>query len=122
MKKQRGISLTGFLTLLAILGFVLFIGMKLFPMYQEYWAAKKALQSIAQDSSVTSDAGSISRALERRFDVGYVDNITPRQHLKVERVSNGVQMTLEYEVRKPLVYNLDIVGKFKASEFKASAR
>ena len=30
----------------------------------------------------------------------------------------GVLITADYEIRKPLIYNLDIVGKFKASEIK----
>lgn len=34
MNTQRGMTLTSFLTVLIVVGFFLYIGMKLFPMYQ----------------------------------------------------------------------------------------
>ena len=116
--KQRGITLTSFLIVLAVVGFFLFIGMKLFPMYQEFWSVKKALKSVAADSSVSNDPISIRRSLEKYFDVGYVDSVKPAD-IKVDRApSGGALITIDYEVRKPLLYNLDIVGKFKAEEEK----
>lgn len=115
---QRGITLTSFLLVLAVVGFFLFIGMKLFPMYQEYWSVKKALKSVANDSSVSNDPMSIRRSLEKYFDVGYIDTIKA-QDIKVERSpTGGALITIDYEVRKPLLYNLDIVGKFSANEEK----
>ncbi len=39
MNTQRGMTLTSFLTVLIVVGFFLYIGMKLFPMYQEYRCA-----------------------------------------------------------------------------------
>lgn len=117
--KQQGLSLTGFLMVLAVVGFALFIGMKLFPMYQEYWALKKALKSVAADDTVGNDAISIRNSLAKHFDVGYISDVKPND-VKVERSGEGAVMTAEYEVRKPLIYNLDIVGKFNASEVKRS--
>lgn len=116
-QNQKGVSLTGFLITLALVGFALFIGMKLFPMYQEFWSVKKALKSVAADDSVGSDAMSIRRSLEKYFDVGYIGNVDPK-NIKVERAPEGVLIIADYEIRKPLIYNLDIVGKFKASEIK----
>ncbi|RMH88349.1 DUF4845 domain-containing protein [Lysobacter pythonis] len=117
-KRERGITLTGFLMALAVAGFFLFIGMKLFPMYQEFWSVKKALKSVAEDGSVSTDPASIRNSLGRHFDVGYVEDVKPRD-IKVERSrSGGAQISIDYEVRKPLFYNLDIVGKFSASEEK----
>ena len=82
-QNQKGVSLTGFLMLLAVVGFALFIGMKLFPMYQQYWALKKILKSVAEDTTVNADPASIRTSLEKRFDVGYISQITPRD-VKVE--------------------------------------
>lgn len=117
MKHQKGISLTGFLVTLALVGFALYIGMKLFPMYQEFWSVKKALKSVAADPAVGSDPVSIRNSLSKYFDVGYISNVDPK-NVTVERAPEGVLITADYEIRKPLVYNLDIVGKFEASEIK----
>ena len=117
-RKQGGMTLTSFLMVLAVVGFALYIGMKLFPMYQEFWSVKKTLKSIAADDAVGSDPASIRNSLEKYFDVGYISNVDPK-NVTVERSpEGGVVITADYEIRKPLIYNLDIVGKFKASEIK----
>lgn len=116
-QNQKGVSFTGFLITLALVGFALFIGMKLFPMYQEYWSVKKAMKSVAADDSVGSDAISIRKSLEKYFNVGYVTGVDAKD-IMVERAPDGVLITADYEIRKPLIYNLDIVGKFKTSEIK----
>ena len=116
-QNQKGISFTGFLVTLAVVGFALFIGMKLFPMYQEYWALKKALKSVAADDAVGSDAISIRNSLDKYFDVGYITGVSAKD-VTIERAPEGVLITADYEIRKPLIYNLDIVGKFKTSEIK----
>ena len=35
-RTQRGITLLGFIIVLAVVGFFAYVGMKLFPMYSEY--------------------------------------------------------------------------------------
>ena len=42
-RRQGGITLIGFLIVAAVVGFFIFIGIKLFPMYSEYYAVKSAL-------------------------------------------------------------------------------
>jgi hypothetical protein len=42
-------TLTSFLTVLIVVGFFLYIGMKLFPMYQEYYAVRSAMKSLANE-------------------------------------------------------------------------
>lgn len=121
MKQQRGITLTSFLMVLAVVGFFLFIGMKLFPMYQEYWSVDKAIKAIAMDSSVSTDPNSIRRSFDRYTEVGYIDSVKGKD-VKVERAPDGgARIILDYEVRKPLLYNLDIVGKFHVEEIKRPA-
>ena len=38
------------------------------------------------------------------------------EHVKIKRIDNGWQMDVNYEVRKPMIYNLDVVGKFSATQ------
>lgn len=121
MKQQRGITLTSFLIVLVVVCFFLFVGMKLFPMYQEYWSVTKALKAVAADSSISTDPNSIRRSFDRHTEVGYIDSVKGKD-LKIERALNGgARIVADYEVRKPLMYNLDIVGKFHVEEIKQPA-
>ena len=38
------------------------------------------------------------------------------EHVKITRIDSGWKMDVNYEVRKPMISNLDVVGKFAASE------
>lgn len=116
MKTQRGMTLTSFLVVLCIVGFGLYIGMKLFPMYSEYYAVKTALKGIAKEPGVGNmEPGKVQEMFFRRLDISYSESVKPA-NVKFERVSGGWNMKVNYEVRRPLVGNLDVVGKFDAHQ------
>ena len=52
MNTQRGMTLTSFLVVLIVVGFFLYVGMKLFPMYQEYYAVRSAMKSLSNEPGV----------------------------------------------------------------------
>ncbi|WP_313343042.1 DUF4845 domain-containing protein [Stenotrophomonas sp.] len=116
MKTQRGMTLTSFLVVLCIVGFGLYIGMKLFPMYSEYYAVKTALKGIAKEPGVGNmEPGKVQEMFFRRLDISYSESVKP-DNVKFERVSGGWNMKVNYEVRRPLIGNLDVVGKFDAHQ------
>jgi hypothetical protein len=116
MKTQRGMTLTSFLIVLCAVGFVLYIGMKLFPMYSEFYAVKSALKGVAQEPGVANkEPGQVQEMFFRRLYINYSETVKPA-NVKFERVSGGWNMKVNYEVRRPLIGNLDVVGKFEAHQ------
>ena len=115
-RTQRGMTLIGFIITLAVVGVFVYMGMKTIPMYSEYYAVKQALNGLASEPGVTGyDPAKVKDLFFRRLYISYADNIKP-EHVKVVRKDAGYVMTVEYEVRKPLIANLDVVGKFKADK------
>jgi hypothetical protein len=49
--------------------------------------------------------------LERRFNIAYVSSVK-KEHVKIVRAGNASKLNIAYEVRVPLIANLDVVGKF----------
>ena len=115
-RRQGGITLLGFIIVAGVAGFFVFIGIKLFPMYSEYYSVKSALKGLATEAGVARyEPSRIQDLLFRRLYVSYSSNIK-REHVKITRIDNGWQVDVKYEVRKPLVANLDVVGKFHATQ------
>ena len=115
-RTQRGMTLIGFVITLAVVGVFVYMGMKTIPMYSEFYAVKQALNGLATEPGVTDkDPAKIKDLFFRRLYISYADNIKA-EHVKVVRKDAGYLMTVEYEVRKPLIANLDVVGKFKAEK------
>ena len=113
-RKQSGLSLVGFLVVLAVVGFAAYVGMKLFPMYQEFYAVKTSMKALAKEPG-TSDPSRAQELFFKRMDMNYSDSIK-RNDIKFDRIEGGVRMVVSYEVRRPLVGNLDIVGNFENSQ------
>ena len=115
-RTQGGMTLIGFVIVLGLVGFFAYIAMKLVPMYSEYYAVKQALKGLQQEPGIANrDPAKIQDLFFRRLYISYAENVKPA-NVKIERISGGWNMSVDYEVRKPLIYNLDVVGKFSTSE------
>lgn len=111
-RKQSGITLIGFIIVMIVLGFFAYMGMVLGPAYSEYWGVVKAMNFVAKEATPnTSDFEELRKGLDRQFNVGYVNSISGKD-AKLVRAKTGNLLTLDYEVRKPFVYNIDFVVKF----------
>ena len=115
-RNQKGMTLLSFVVVLGLVGFAAYVAMRLFPMYQEYYAVKSSLKGLANEQGVADmDPARIKELFFRRLNMNYSTNIKPAD-VKIERMEGGWNMTVVYEVRRPLVGNLDVVGKFNASQ------
>lgn len=114
-RTQGGMTLIGFVIVLAVIGFFAFIAMKLVPMYSEYYAVKQALKGLQGEPGIANQApAKIQDLFFRRLYISYSENVKP-ENVTLERADGGWVMSVEYEVRKPLLANLDVVGKFSTS-------
>ena len=115
-RNQGGMTLVGFVIVLAVVGLFAYVGMKLFPMYSEFYSVKKALAGLKTEPGIADkDPGTIENLFFRRLYVSYSDSVA-NDNVKIDRIEGGWKMTVDYEVRKPMIYNLDVVGKFHAEE------
>lgn len=115
-RTQSGMTLIGFVVVLGVVGLFAYIGMKLVPMYSEYYAVKQALKGLQAEPGIANrDPAKIQDLFFRRLYISYAENVKP-ENVKLQRVDRGWSMSVDYEVRKPIIANLDVVGKFAASE------
>lgn len=115
-RAQSGITLIGFIIVLGVAGVFIFMGMKVIPMYMEYYAVKQSLDGIAKQPGVVDETpAQIKSMFFNRMNVNYSENVKPAD-ITVVRKDAGYLVTVDYEVRKPLISNLDVVGKFKTEK------
>lgn len=112
-RSQQGITLISFILILALVGFFGFIGMRLFPVYSEYYSAVNDIKAVTQTAGVEKESmEKIRDHLYRRFQISYVESIDLQKHVKMFKDQDGKILHLQYEVRRPMMYNLDFVAKF----------
>lgn len=113
---QTGMSLWSFVLVLALAGSAVYVGLRLWPMYQEYYAVRMAMKSLAGEAgSADLDPDQARAALLRRLDISYAESVV-RDDVSFERITDGWRMRVAYEVRRPLFGNLDVIAKFDSSQ------
>jgi hypothetical protein len=115
MRKQRGVTMIGWIFLLIPVAIVLYAGIRIGPQYYNYYKIVAAMEKTATElkSDETLAPNTILSSLERRFDVGYIDNIDAKKDVQVAKGENGWEMTVDYEATEPMFGNLYLTLAFK---------
>ena len=115
IRSQNGLTLIGFIIVLAIGLFFAYTAMRVVPMYLEYFALGNALQTVRDTPGAAEmPATKIRDKILNSLWVSYASNNIRREHIRISR-SNGIQIRVVYEIRVPWVANLDLIGHFDKS-------
>ena len=114
--KQRGMAVTSWVIVIAVVLFFTLLGIKLVPSYMEFYSIAKILESLAEDRSVKdSSTSQIRKVFDRRININSIYDFDPKslkfRHGKGESKGKLI-MEVEYEVRKKMVGNVDVVMTF----------
>ncbi|WP_440995566.1 DUF4845 domain-containing protein [Arhodomonas sp. SL1] len=109
---QQGMTITQLLVGLVVIGFLALVGARLIPVYIEAYSVGRILEGIAAETRYTgSNRAEIRRTFSRRLSVNDIDSLEASD-LELESVSGGMRASVAYEVRRPLIGNLDVVARF----------
>lgn len=112
LKKAQGITLIGFVFVLGVLGFFLYAGMQIGPVYMDHMSVIKAMKTVASEGGDPSP-GEIKNRISKLLYISYVDQVKP-EDFKVVR-GNGRELRVKYEVEKEFIGNLSFKIKFEDS-------
>ncbi len=111
-KCQRGMTAIGWLLVLGILSFFVLLVLRLAPGYLEYYKIKNVIESLKDEPYIGSKTPSEIRSLlQRRIDVNAIDSIQAKD-IKIEQKEGRTTISTQYEVRVPIMGNVDAVSKF----------
>lgn len=112
-RSQKGMSLLGWLVVLAVVAFLASAAFKIIPHYLDYYAIEKAIKAVETDKNVeVSDVHSFYAYLERTLMLNGIRDLKLNDALEIKQENNEFLTHLKYEKREPLVQNIDLVVKF----------
>ncbi|WP_413662744.1 DUF4845 domain-containing protein [Microbulbifer sp. ANSA003] len=112
LQQQRGMSYWGWLLIIAMLGFALTCVSKMAPAYVDARYVNEGLKTLGQNPNLEDmTTGQIKKELNRFFLVNNVRG-EPTKSVQVVRGAKGSVVSINYELRQPLIYNVDVVMKF----------
>lgn len=108
---QAGISLTGLILGLAVLGFAAVFALKLVPTYTEYSAIKDAIVRAKETGGTQRE---IQVAFDKSADINNVTAIAGKD-LTITREDGEVQVSFAYEKRVPLVGKVSLLIEYEGT-------
>ena len=109
--RQRGATFLGMVVILAILGFALYAGIRLVPIYLEYMAVARALEQTAKEESGATSPQTLRNALDRRWTIETIDSIQPKD-IEIKKAGSGFTMRAWYRAEAPFISNVSLVADF----------
>lgn len=120
MADQRGMTLWGWLYVLATLGVILMVGIKTVPVYLANYSIQSTLEWAAHLEKLEgASEQQIQARIQRRFSSGYID-VVSGEDVEVERTAEGRRLTVSYDERVHLFGNVWLHFKFHETALMSS--
>ena len=118
--RQNGVSLTGLILVLAVLGMVAVLALKILPTYTEYRAVKNAI--VTAKAAGGNSPLEIRKAFDANATVAYITAISGSD-LTIEREGEGkgVEVSFAYEKKIPLVGPASLLLEYQGTTGTSAA-
>jgi hypothetical protein len=115
-RKQAGLTMWGLTIVIALIVFFTLLTLKLLPPYLENAKVHTALKSLSRQPGIgVAPPEELMAMLQKRFDVDDIDRVDLRKALKIEAKNKVKTITVSYETRVPLAYNISVLLEFSNS-------
>jgi Tfp pilus assembly protein PilE len=110
---QHGMTFIGLLCILALLGVVVYAGIRLAPLYLNYMKVARTMESVATEvKGENPDPAAIRNLIDRHFNIEDPTVVTVKD-IEITRDQDGVQMHVAYDDVVPYVANVSLSVHFE---------
>lgn len=112
-RSRQGGNMGGYIIAILFFGGLLTTASKLGPLYLDHNTMATQMDKMAElpGLGVKSD-GELRGMLKKRFKLNNIRDFDMKQHIKFVRTGRGTDIVMAYEVRMPLISNVDIIATF----------
>jgi len=113
--KQKGLTGISIMVIIAIVAFMAVAFLKIAPVYFDAFKVGDVISGLKEERGLGEKTSNEIRTLIlKRLDVNMVSDVK-KEHIFIEKIKNEVFVDIEYEVRKTMFGNLDVIITFKKS-------
>jgi uncharacterized protein DUF4845 len=118
MRKQQGLTVSGFVLWAIVVIALVVLGIKVGPAYFEYYAIQRTFKTLANDPLLqTGQRSDVSRAFSNRAMIDNMPSVSPDE-LEVTKDDSKLVISASYSVRIPLFGNVSACLDFNPSSAK----
>ena len=110
---QRGISLIGLLFWAIFIGFIAYVGIRVFPTVNEFLTIQRAVNKIASGNPTT--VAEIRTAFDRQKDIEYSIASISGKDLDITKVNDRIVIRFAYDKEVELIAPVYLLIKYEGS-------
>lgn len=112
IRRQAGLSFSALMIIIAVAAFLGIIAIKLIPVYLEYYTVVDVLEQVASQRGVkTEPRSAVWDKINKRLSINNVKSVKS-DNFQIKADGRDVTYIIQYEVRKPILGNVDAVVVF----------
>jgi len=111
-ERQRGVSILGWLAILILIGSAAMLVVRLAPHYIDFETIVSIVNALPANEVHTMDKATIRESLLKRFLINNIRDLNVNKVVDIDRRRETTVLTVHYERREHLVYNVDLVLTF----------
>lgn len=113
--KQKGLTGVSIMAIIVVIAFFALMFFKIMPIYFDSFKVGDVVSGLKAERGLGEKSNKeITTMILKRLDVNMVSDVT-KEHIFIEKMKNDVFIDVEYEVRKQMFGNLDVIISFKKS-------
>ena len=109
--RQRGITFIGLLIIMALVAIPVYAGIRLLPVYLNYFKLVRTMESTAVEFKGAGDEGGIRRSLERHWSIEDITAIDFKD-IEIRKDDGVVTMHAAYKDEVPYIANVGLAVSF----------
>jgi hypothetical protein len=114
--EEDGLSLVGFIFIIAILACVAILGLKVVPTVVEYASIRKAIVNAKVSGGTPQE---IKTSFDKQRDAGYIESVSGKD-LEITRNNDGIDVSVAYQKKIELFGPVSLVIDYLATTGKSA--
>lgn len=113
--RQKGMTLLSIMIIIVFFAFIAITIVKIVPVYLDSYTVSDVVTSLKDERGLGDKSNKeITDLILKRLKLNQVSAVT-KDDIYIEKAKNTVSIDVEYEARKPMYGNLDVIISFKYS-------
>jgi len=108
-RRERGMTTIGLIILVTFVGLFVYAGIRLVPVYAEYFNVLKAVEGLKSD--VDSGPSAMRVTLEKRFSIEDVSSLSYKD-VEITKEGSSYVLHVAYDAEAPFISNVGFIVHF----------
>lgn len=112
LQRPHGITVLGLVATILAAASIVTVGLRLGPHYIDFRTIDSVMRGLPSTQIHEMTKSQIREMLTKRYKINNIRDLNLREVVAIERQKEQTTITVDYEIREPLVYNVDALLTF----------